>query len=78
MARFPRLKEIRERELGWEVVDLVYRLPDKRPGTASIYRLEAGGMIRVPNARKIFDVLNKELNGRLVFDDEIMLVKPED
>ena len=77
MARFARLKEIRERELGWDVVDLVSRL-GKKPSAASIYRLEAGEALRVPNVRRIFDLVNRELGGRLSFEQEVELVKVDD
>ena len=48
MARFPRLRELRERQLGWEVVELVAKLSDGKPSVSSIYRLEQGGAIRLP------------------------------
>ena len=73
MARFPRLREIRERRLGWEVIDLVAKLPGNRPSIASIYRLEAGRSVRVANARRIFDVLNDALNNSLNAENEIVL-----
>ena len=73
MARFPRLREIRERRLGWEVIDLVAKLPGNRPSIASIYRLEAGRSVRVANARRIFDVLNDALNNSLDVENEIVL-----
>lgn len=73
MARFPRLREIRERRLGWEVIDIVAKLPGNRPSIASIYRLEAGRSVRVANARRIFDVLNEALNNSLNAENEIVL-----
>lgn len=64
-ARFPRLREIREEMLGWEVAELVKRLPAYRPSASSIYRLEQGEAIRVTNARRVFDVVNAALNNTL-------------
>jgi len=73
MARFPRLREIRERQLGWEVIDLVARLPGNRPSVASIYRIEQGRPVRISNARRIFDVLNEALDKKLDANKEIVL-----
>ena len=73
MARFPRLREIRERQLGWEVIDLVARLPGNRPSVASIYRIEQGLPVRISNARRIFEVLNEALGKKLDADKEIVL-----
>jgi hypothetical protein len=73
MARFPRLREIRERQLGWEVIDLVARLPGNRPSVASIYRIEQGRPVRIANARRIFDVLNEALDKKLDAEKEIVL-----
>lgn len=73
MARFPRLKEIRERQLGWEVIDLVARLPGNRPSVASIYRIEQGRPVRIANARRIFDVLNAALEKKLDAEKELVL-----
>ena len=58
MARFPRLRALRE-SLGWEAVDLAAKLPDGKPSVSSIYRLEQGGSIRAPMARRVFDVVNE-------------------
>ena len=71
MARFPRLRDIRERQLGWEVAELVAKLPENRPSISSIYRLEQGGAIRLPNVRRIFDVINQALGQTLDTDKEI-------
>src|SRR4051794_40937338 len=76
MARIPRLREIRAR-VGWEVMDLVLKLPGNRPSTASIYRLEQGQAVRVSNARRVFDVLNDALGGKLDPEKEIELVPAE-
>lgn len=64
-ARFPRLREIRAEQLGWEVTDILSRLPGGRPSMASIYRLEQGHEIRIASARRIFDVVNAALNHKL-------------
>lgn len=64
-ALFPRLREIREEELGWEVVEVVSRLPGHKPSASSIYRLEQGVAIRASNVRRIFDVINAALNNTL-------------
>ena len=61
----PRLREIREEQLGWEVVELVSRLPGHKPSASSIYRLEQGVAVRASNARRIFDVINAALNNTL-------------
>ena len=74
MARFPRLKELREQHLGWEVSELVSKLPDGRPSVASIYRLERGTELRVPNVRRVFDVVNQALGGTLDPAKEIELL----
>jgi hypothetical protein len=70
-ATFPRLRVIREKMLGWDVADIMRRLPDNRPSMASIYRLEQGGAIRVTNARRVFDVLNAALNNSLDVSKEL-------
>jgi hypothetical protein len=70
-ALFPRLREIREEELGWEVVEVVSRLPGHKPSASSIYRLEQGVAIRASNVRRIFDVLNAALNNTLDPDKEL-------
>jgi hypothetical protein len=77
-ARFPRLKEIREQRLGWEVIDLVAKLPGNRPSIASIYRLEAGRSVRIANARRVFDVLNEALGNSLKAESEIVLEEMPD
>jgi hypothetical protein len=64
-ATFPRLRKIREELLGWDVADILTRLPGNRPSIASIYRLEQGHAIRVTNARRVFDVVNAALNNSL-------------
>jgi hypothetical protein len=64
-AQFPRLRAIREEQLGWEVADIFSRLAGGRPGVASIYRLEQGHAIRVASARRVFDVVNAALNHAL-------------
>jgi hypothetical protein len=65
MALFPRLREIREQLLGWEVADIVRRLPEGKPSGSTIHRLEGGEPIRVTNARRVFDVVNSALNHTL-------------
>jgi hypothetical protein len=64
-ARFPRLRELREEVLGWEVAELIKRLPNHRPSASSIYRLEQDDAIRVTNARRIFDAINAALDNTL-------------
>ncbi len=71
MARFPRLRDIRERRLGWEVAELVAKLPDGKPSISSIYRLEQGGSIRLPNVRRVFDIVNQALGNSLDREKEI-------
>jgi hypothetical protein len=70
-ATFPRLREIREKLLGWDVADIMRRLPDNRPSMASIYRLEQGGAVRITNARRVFDVVNAGLNNSLDVSKEL-------
>lgn len=64
-AKFRRLRQIREERLGWEVTDILSRLPGGKPSIASIYRLEQGQPIRVSSARRVFDVVNAALNNTL-------------
>jgi hypothetical protein len=64
-ARFPRLRRIRQEQLGWEIVDILSRLPGNRPSMSSIYRLEQGDAIRMSSARRVFDVVNVALNNTL-------------
>lgn len=75
MALFPRLREIREQRLGWEVSDIVRRIPEGRPSGSTIHRLEGGEPIRVTNARRVFDVLNAALNNTLDARKELKIVK---
>lgn len=65
MARFPRLRQIRAERLGWEIMDLVARLPERRPSLSSIYRLESGLAIRIASARRVFDVVDAALGHTL-------------
>ena len=65
MARFPRLRQIRAELLGWEIMDIVTRLPERRPSISSVYRLECGLTTRVASARRVFDVVNAALNHTL-------------
>lgn len=74
LVKFPRLREIRERKLGWDIVDLVSRLQN-RPSIASIYRLEQGTGIKPSSARRVFDLINRELNGKLDPDKELVFDK---
>lgn len=72
-AKFPRLRQIREEELGWDVTDILTKLPGNRPSMASIYRLEQGQAIRVANVRRVFDVVNAALGNRLDPRKEIVI-----
>lgn len=72
-AQFPRLRQIREEQLGWEVPDILGRLPGGKPSIASIYRLEQGHAIRVSHARRIFDVVNAALNNKLDPSKELII-----
>jgi hypothetical protein len=69
-AKFPRLREIRETRLGWEVAELATRLQN-RPSVASIYRLEAGQGIRPANAWRVFEVVNAALKNTLDPEQEL-------
>ena len=71
MAKFPRLREIREKKLGWEVAELVAKLPDGKPSTSSVYRLESGRSIRAPHVRRVFDLVNQALGNDLDAEKEI-------
>jgi len=64
-ARFPRLRQLRQEQLGWEIVDIVSRLPGAKPSISSIYRLEQGEPIRMSSARRVFDVINVALENKL-------------
>ncbi len=64
-ARFPRLRQIRQEQLGWEIVDILARLPANKPSISSIYRLEQGEAIRMSGARRVFDVVNAALEKKL-------------
>jgi hypothetical protein len=64
-ARFPRLRQLRQEQLGWEIVDILSRLPGNKPSISSIYRLEQGEAIRVSGARRVFDVINVAMNSTL-------------
>jgi hypothetical protein len=70
-ARFPRLRKIRQEQLGWEIVDILSRLPGNKPSISSIYRLEQGEAIRMSSARRVFDVINAALNNALDASKEI-------
>ena len=72
-ATFPRLRQIRQEQLGWEIVDILSRLPGNKPSMSSIYRLEQGGAIRLPNVRRVFDLVNQALVSTLDSDKEIKL-----
>ena len=71
MARFPRLRQIRAELLGWEMMDIVTRLPERRPGLSTVYRLECGLAVRVSTARRVFDVVNAALGGTLDAREEL-------
>ena len=73
-ARFPRLKKLREEELGWDVTQLIGQLMG-RPSIASIYRLERGESIRIAHARRVFEVINEALGHRLNAADELFIDK---
>jgi len=64
-ARFPRLRQIRQEQLGWEIVDILSRLPGNKPSISSIYRIEQGEAIRMSSARRVFEVVNAALNNAL-------------
>ncbi len=64
-ARFPRLRQIRQEQLGWEIVDILSRLPANKPSISSIYRLEQGEAIRMSSARRVFDVVNAAMEKKL-------------
>lgn len=70
-ARFPRLRRIRQEQLGWEIVDILSRLPGSKPSISSIYRLEQGEAIRISSARRVFDVVNGALDNTLDASKEL-------
>jgi len=70
-ARFPRLRQIRQEQLGWEIVDILSRLPANKPSISSIYRLEQGEAIRMSSARRVFDVVNGALHNTLDVSKEL-------
>src|SRR5487761_163972 len=70
-ARFPRLRQLRQEQLGWEIVDILSRLPGAKPSISSIYRLEQGDAIRMSSARRVFDVVNGALQNTLDVSKEL-------
>lgn len=70
-ARFRRLRQIRQEQLGWEIVDILSRLPGSKPSISSIYRLEQGEAIRMSSARRVFDVVNGALQEKLDASKEL-------
>jgi hypothetical protein len=70
-ARFPRLRQLRQEQLGWEIVDIISRLPGNKPSISSIYRLEQGEAIRMSSARRVFDVINTALQHTLDVSKEL-------
>ena len=54
------------------MAELVAKLPDGRPSTSSVYRLDQGRAIRAPHVRRVFDVVNKALGNALDAEEEIL------
>ena len=75
MSRFPRLQYLREQELAWSVAELAAKLPEGKPSIASIYKLESGEPLLYLNARRVFDVVNQALDGKLDPKKELVIVK---
>lgn len=71
-ASFPRMRELRE-ALGLEVMDVFRRLNTEKPSAATLYRLERGHATRIANARRVFDVLNAAMNGKLDPEKELVV-----
>jgi hypothetical protein len=71
MARFPRLRQIRTELLGWEIMDILARLPERRLSIASLYRLDRGLAVRVASARRVFDIFNAALGHTLDAREEL-------
>ena len=57
--------------MGWEIVDILSRLPGSKPSISSIYRLEQGEAIRMSSARRVFDVVNGALENKLDASKEL-------
>jgi hypothetical protein len=72
LAKFPRLRELRETRLGWEVTELANKLPNGRPSISSIYRLEQGFAIRFASAKRVFDVIESALGEKLDATKELI------
>ena len=70
-ARFPRLRQLRQEQLGWEIIDILSRLPGAKPSISSIYRLEQGDAIRMSSARRVFDVINGAMEQKLDASKEL-------
>jgi hypothetical protein len=70
-ARFPRLRQLRQEQLGWEIIDILSRLPGAKPSISSIYRLEQGDAIRMSSARRVFDVINGAMEHKLDASKEL-------
>ena len=69
--RFPRLRQLRQEQLGWEIIDILSRLPGAKPSISSIYRLEQGDAIRMSSARRVFDVINGAMDQKLDASKEL-------
>lgn len=74
MAKFPRLREIRENLLHWEITDLASRLPHGKPSISSLYRLEQGYEIRLVNVQRVFQIVNDALDKTLDPTTEIVRI----
>ena len=74
MCRFPRLRELRE-ELGWELTDLLGKLPEAKPGLSSLSKLERGLPLRYTNVKRVFDTVNEAYGGSLDPKKELKVVK---
>ncbi len=70
-ARFPRLRQLRQEQVGWEIVDILSRLPGGKPSISSIYHFEQGEAIRMSSVRRVFDVVNDALEKKLDASKEL-------
>jgi hypothetical protein len=74
IASMPRLRDIRETQLGWEVTDIVAKC-NGRPSVPTVYRLEQGLPIRLASVTRIFEIVNAGLRAQgkapLTFDQEV-------
>lgn len=71
-ARFPRLRQIRTEQLGWDVTEIAARRPGHRPSAPRSIGWSGATPLPSP-ARRVFDVINAALNNALNPGKELQL-----